>query len=204
MNMLCPLDSAAAQADCRNHHHNLARWKASLVPMRTRWFGGRQRDTTGTKERKRSPRQVRLRSQSRQAFSASILAPEGRTWILQADPTLDVAASTLGPRHRATVGILWGCAGSGLQWWSSLENALVPGPGCCRTPGSLEPRPCLQQHLCPREGKRLDTGARPGLLSWGMAGRSLLGDSCFFRGVAASPHTSKTHLDPAGPSAQSG
>lgn len=39
--------------------------------------------------------------------------------------------------------------------------------------------------------------------SWEMAGRSLRGDSCFFRGVAAFPHTSKMHLDNTGPSAQS-
>lgn len=40
----------------------------------------------------------------------------------QADPMLDVAALTLGPWHTVTAGILWGCAGCGLQWWSSLEN----------------------------------------------------------------------------------
>lgn len=39
--------------------------------------------------------------------------------------------------------------------------------------------------------------------SWGMAGRSLLGDSCFFRGVTAFSHTSKMHLDYTGPSVQS-
>lgn len=43
-------------------------------------------------------------------------------WLLQADPMLNVAVLTLGPQHRVAEGILWGCAGSGLQWWSSLEN----------------------------------------------------------------------------------
>lgn len=43
-------------------------------------------------------------------------------WILQAKPMLNVTVLTLGRQHRAAEGILWGCAGSGLQWWSSLKN----------------------------------------------------------------------------------